>query len=553
MLNQLYIKNFTIIDCLDICLKPGFSVITGETGAGKSIILGAINLLIGQRADIKSIKSGSDKCVIEAHFNIDKYKLRDFFEENNIEYDAEDCIMRREITINGKSRAFINDTPVPLNLMKILGQQLIDIHSQHQNMMLSDKNFQISVTDLIADNRKEKEDYCDLYHQYVEAQKEVRELSAEIERNRTNEDFMRFQHNELCEAKLTPGMQENLEQESQMLNNIETIKSALFTADNCLSGNDNNGVISLLRDANRNISSISNLCKGLEDISERLDSCYIEIKDIAQEISAKAEDTDYDPHRLEIIEETLDKIYSLQKKHHADTVDELICIREDISRKLSLMDNSDDELKALTEKEAMLLEECKEKARILTATRQKAARKIEQDMKEMLVPLGIPNVKFAIDIQDKPLSDDGADSISFMFSANKNTPMLPVSQVASGGEIARLMLSLKALIGKTVMLPTIIFDEIDTGVSGKIAEQMAEMMMEMGNNDKQVISITHLPQIAARGKTHYKVYKEDTPEETVSRMVMLNDDERVSEIAQMLSGADITEAAISNAKELLKA
>ncbi|MBQ5605973.1 MAG: DNA repair protein RecN [Prevotella sp.] len=553
MLNQLYIKNFTIIDCLDICLKPGFSVITGETGAGKSIILGAINLLIGQRADIKSIKSGSDKCVIEAHFNINKYKLRDFFEENNIEYDAEDCIMRREITINGKSRAFINDTPVPLNLMKILGQQLIDIHSQHQNMMLSDKNFQISVTDLIADNRKEKEDYCDLYHQYVEAQKEVRELSAEIERNRTNEDFMRFQHNELCEAKLTPGMQENLEQESQMLNNIETIKSALFTADNCLSGNDNNGVISLLRDANRNISSISNLCKGLEDISERLDSCYIEIKDIAQEISAKAEDTDYDPHRLEIIEETLDKIYSLQKKHHADTVDELICIREDISRKLSLMDNSDDELKALTEKEAMLLEECKEKARILTATRQKAARKIEQDMKEMLVPLGIPNVKFAIDIQDKPLSDDGADSISFMFSANKNTPMLPVSQVASGGEIARLMLSLKALIGKTVMLPTIIFDEIDTGVSGKIAEQMAEMMMEMGNNDKQVISITHLPQIAARGKTHYKVYKEDTPEETVSRMVMLNDDERVSEIAQMLSGADITEAAISNAKELLKA
>lgn len=553
MLNQLYIKNFTIIDCLDICLKPGFSVITGETGAGKSIILGAINLLIGQRADIKSIKSGSDKCVIEAHFNIDKYKLRDFFEENNIEYDAEDCIMRREITINGKSRAFINDTPVPLNLMKILGQQLIDIHSQHQNMMLSDKNFQISVTDLIADNRKEKEDYCDLYHQYVEAQKEVRELSAEIERNRTNEDFMRFQHNELCEAKLTPGMQENLEQESQMLNNIETIKSALFTADNCLNGNDNNGVISLLRDANRNISSISNLCKGLEDISERLDSCYIEIKDIAQEISAKAEDTDYDPHRLEIIEETLDKIYSLQKKHHADTVDELICIREDISRKLSLMDNSDDELKALTEKEAMLLEECKEKARILTATRQKAARKIEQDMKEMLVPLGIPNVKFAIDIQDKPLSDDGADSISFMFSANKNTPMLPVSQVASGGEIARLMLSLKALIGKTVMLPTIIFDEIDTGVSGKIAEQMAEMMMEMGNNDKQVISITHLPQIAARGKTHYKVYKEDTPKETVSRMIMLNDDERVSEIAQMLSGADITEAAISNAKELLKA
>ena len=224
MLNQLYIKNFTIIDCLDICLKPGFSVITGETGAGKSIILGAINLLIGQRADIKSIKSGSDKCVIEAHFNINKYKLRDFFEENNIEYDAEDCIMRREITINGKSRAFINDTPVPLNLMKILGQQLIDIHSQHQNMMLSDKNFQISVTDLIADNRKEKEDYCNLYHQYVEAQKEVRELSAEIERNRTNEDFMRSQHNELCEAKLTTGMQENLEQESQMLNNIETIK-----------------------------------------------------------------------------------------------------------------------------------------------------------------------------------------------------------------------------------------------------------------------------------------------------------------------------------------
>lgn len=551
MLKQLYIKNFTLIDTLDMRFHPGFSVITGETGAGKSIILGAINLLLGQRADTKTIKSGSDRCVIEAHFDLSKYGMKDFFDNNDIDYDEEDCIIRRELTTAGKSRAFINDTPVPLTTMRQLGQQLVDIHSQHQNLLINEEDFQLNVVDIIARDNSQLKDYKKSYNDYIAAHKAVEKLKEAIEKSRNNEDFLRFQYNELEEAALEPELQEQLEQESETLSHVEDIKSALFAADEILSCNSGNGAVDSVKEAARLIDNIKDLYPKAKDAAERLESCYIDLKDISNEISTEAENIDYDPRRLETVNEQLDTIYSLQQKHRVSTTEELIKIREEIKQQLEHIDNSDEELQQLTDRENKLLQQCMKYAEKLTAVRCKAAKDIEKEMLERLVSLGMPNIRFAVSIERKTLSNDGHDRVSFLFSANTNTAMQPVAQVASGGEIARVMLSLKAMISGAVKLPTIIFDEIDTGVSGKIAEKMAMIMYEMGNKERQVISITHLPQIAARGTTHYKVYKEETKQGTTSRMQMLTQDERVNEIAQMLSGSDITDAAIRNACELL--
>ena len=550
MLRQLYIKNFTLIDTLDMCFYPGFSVITGETGAGKSIILGALNLLLGQRADTKNIKNGCDRCVIEARFDIGGYGMRHVFEDNDIDYDPDECIMRRELTAAGKSRAFVNDTPVSLTAMRIIGQQLVDIHSQHQNLLLNEEDFQLNVVDIIAKNGELIEEYKQTYNTYVTAHKAVESLKSSIENNRKDEDYMRFLLNELEEAKLQPGKQKRLETESETLSHVEDIKTALYSADDILSGSGN-GVVGRLKECVRLIENIKDVYPDIRDISERLDNCHIEIKDIAHEIGVDAGDVDYDPQRLQEINEELDVIYSLQQKHHVTTEEELIGIRDSLKEKIDRMDNSDEELRRMTAEEAEARKQSMALADKLTARRKAAAKVIEQDMRDRLVPLGIPNVRFAVDIDDKALCSDGKDRVSFLFSANTNTVMQPVSQVASGGEIARVMLSLKAMISGAVKMPTIIFDEIDTGVSGKIAEQMANIMNEMGNNERQVISITHLPQIAAQGSTHYKVYKEETPQGTISRMTRLTAEERVDEIAQMLSGADVTAAAINNARELL--
>lgn len=553
MLKQLYIRNFTLIDTLDIHFNPGFSVITGETGAGKSIILGAINLLLGQRADVKSIKSNNSKCVIEAHFDISRYNMQDFFTENNIDFDDTDCILRRELNSSGKTRSFINDTPVALNLMRTLGQQLIDIHSQHQNLLLNEEDFQLNVVDIIAKDRELLIKYKEHFNAYKDAKKAVDRLCKEIEENKKNEDYIRFQLKELTEAELKDGMQEELERESEKLSHVEEIKTALYSAGTSLNSYESdNNVLDKVKEASRSIIGITSIYPEISSISDRLESCFIELKDISDEINSEADNIEFDPSRLEQINSQLDKIYSLEQKYHVSNIADLINIQNNLEKQISNIDNSDEELDKLKSEEARLLKECEAIASKLTEIRTKASKVIEQEMRNRLIPLGIPNVRFSIKIENKNISEDGHDRISFLFSANTSTPVQPVAQVASGGEIARVMLSLKAMISGAVKLPTIIFDEIDTGVSGKIAEKMGDIMQEMGKANRQVISITHLPQIAAKGSTHYKVFKEETEHGTSSRMLILSKDERTKEIAQMLSGSEISDAAINNAKELLK-
>lgn len=551
MLKQLYIKNFTLIDELNIQMHPGFSVITGETGAGKSIILGAIGLLLGNRSDSKSIKAGRDRCVIEAHFDLSKYDMQQFFTDNDIDEDLSDTIIRRELTAAGKSRAFINDTPVSLTKMRELGEQLVDIHSQHQNLLLQKEDFQLNVVDIIAQDEKLRKNYEAAYNQYKQANQKLNALKAEIEKNRENEDFLRFQFKELDEAQLQNGEQEELEQEYEMLSHSEDIKTALYQADNHLSGDDGN-IIERLKQASEQLANIKDVYPEVTELLERIDSSYIELKDIAQEINGLTDHVEFDPARLETINERLDKLNSLQQKFHVRDLGELIETYHQLKEQLSHIDHSDEDVEALEQEVIQLLEKAQKQAKELTAIRTKAAKKVEEEMKQRLIPLGIPNVRFSISLTEKPLSHDGGDKVSFLFSANKSTPLQPVTQVASGGEIARVMLSLKAMISGAVKLPTIIFDEIDTGVSGKIAEKMAQIMVEMGNHERQVLSITHLPQIAAMGSHHYKVSKEETDEGTISRMTELSQQERVQEIAQMLSGSDVSEAALANAKELLR-
>ena len=551
MLKHLYIKNFALIDILDIDLYPGFSVITGETGAGKSIILGAIGLLLGQRADGKTIKTGADKCVIEAHFDLARYKMDAFFNDNDIEYDAEDCIIRRELTAAGKSRAFINDTPVQLSMLKELGEKLVDVHSQHQNLLLNKQDFQLSVADIIARDEKQLSAYHQVYSEYQAVSAELRTAQEDIERNRQNADFLQFQFDELSNARLTDGEQEELEQRSDTMTHAEEIKAALYTADNALQA-EQTGIVTSLRTALSALRDIERVYPDTAELTQRLDSAYIELKDIAQDVEGRLQDIDFDPAELDAVNSRLDRLYDLQKKYHAETVGQLISLRDDLERKLGYIENSDEALAALQQRLSKLQADCQEAADKLTQMRTKAARKIEQEMLQRLVPLGMPHVQFQMQVSQEGLSRTGQDKIAFLFSANTSTPLQPVSQVASGGEIARVMLALKAMISGAVKLPTIIFDEIDTGVSGKIAEKMAEIMQEMGRNERQVISITHLPQIAALGTTHYKVSKEETPQGTTSRMQQLTTEERVTEIAQMLSGSDVSEAAIQNAKQLLR-
>ena len=551
MLKQLYIKNFTLIDELDIQLFPGFSVITGETGAGKSIILGALSLLLGQRADSRSIKSGCDRCIIEAHFDLSRYQLESLFADNDIDYDNEDCIFRRELTSTGKSRSFINDTPVSLAVMKSIGQQLVDIHSQHQNLLLQEEDFQLNVVDIIAQDGKQLSDYQQAFKDYQTARKAVVRMEEELAKAAENEDFMRFQYNELQEANLEPGQQEELEQESETLSHVEDIKEALFNAEGILSGEEAN-LVESLREVSRTLSGIKGVFADVAEVTERIDSCYIELKDIAAEVSQLSSHVDYDPKRLDFINDQLGIIYSLEKKHRVETVEELITLRNQLKEQLSHLDNSSEEMDILRQQEKAAREKALKKASELNALRLKAAQKVEKEMKSRLVPLGIPNIRFVVDITQTEMTEKGTDKVAFLFSANTSTAMQPVAQIASGGEIARVMLSLKAMISGTVKLPTIIFDEIDTGVSGRVAEMMAKIMQEMGQTDRQVISITHLPQIAALGRHHYKVFKEETKEGTKSRMSLLSDEERIQEIAQMLSGSDVTTAAINNAKELLK-
>lgn len=550
MLKKIYIKNFTLIDQLDITFHAGFSVITGETGAGKSIILGAIGLLLGNRADSKMIKMGEKKCTIEAHFDLSKYNYEAYFEELDIDFEPEDTIIRRELTSNGKSRAFINDTPVSLQDMRTLGEQLIDIHSQHQNLLLQKEDFQLNVIDTIASDQKEVAAYKAAFQQYKNAEKQLAELTSRLAKAKENEDFLRFQYNELASANLVSGEQEELEQESKMLSHAEEIKSALYQANGLLS--DDNAIIDQLRTVSEILNKVTSVYPKIEAAAARVDEAYIELKDIASEVSAESENIDYDSTHLEEVNQKLDTLFTLEQKYHVSSDTQLIALKNELDEQLQKIDNSDEETAELERVVGRWKAEAEKLAKTLTTVRKKAAKTIENEMGKRLVPLGIPKVQFKVEIAEKTLSLDGRDKVQFLFSANTSTALEPIAQVASGGEIARVMLSLKAMLSGAVKLPTIIFDEIDTGVSGKIAEKMALIMKEMGNADRQVLSITHLPQIAALGHSHYKVEKEEAEDGTHSRMRELSDEERVQEIAQMLSGADITEAALQNARELIK-
>lgn len=553
MLKKLDIRNFTLIDHLEMALYPGFSVITGETGAGKSIVIGAIGLLLGNRADAKQVKRGCDKCIIEATFDLSIYHsdvLKDFFEDNDLDYEPEECLLRREVNANGKSRAFINDTPVTLALMRELGEQLIDVHSQHQNLLLSKEDFQLNVVDIIARDRQQLADYRAAFAEYRSAQRRLEELREQIAMSRDNEDFLRFQQKELSEANLASGEQEQLEQEAELMSHAEDIKRALHEADYGLSGDDT-GIVNLTRSIATQLRSVADVYPEAQELAERLESCFVELKDISQEIASKVDDVEYDPQRFNLITQRLDTIYTLQQKFHVQTVDELLDRLNGINAQLDNIDNSDEELQELERSVEKLHAVCVEKAVVLTDMRRKSATVVEQELSKLLVPLGIPKVRFKVDVSPADLSTNGADKVMFLFSANSSTDMQPVSQVASGGEIARVMLSLKAMISKAIGLPTIIFDEIDTGVSGRVAEQMAHIMRDMGKANRQVLCITHLPQIAAAGSTHYKVAKQETEQGTVSTMTQLSDEQRITEIAQMLSGSDVSQAAVDNAKSLL--
>lgn len=550
MLRSLYIQNYALIEKLDISFGAGFSVITGETGAGKSIILGAIGLLLGQRAEVKAIRQGASKCVIEARFDISAYGMEPFFEENELEYE-EECILRREVYASGKSRAFINDTPASLVQMKELGEQLIDVHSQHQNLLLNKEGFQLNVLDILSHNDEQLSAYQSLYREWKQAQQDLAELIARAEQNKADEDYIRFQLEQLEEADLSAGEQEELEQETDTLSHAEEIKAGLFRVGQLLTS-DEGGLLAGLKESLNTMLGLQKVYSPATELAERLESTYIELKDVSQEVSSQEEDVEFNPERLEEVNDRLNLIYTLQQKHRVTTVEELLALTEEYAAKLAAITSYDERIGELTTLCDTLYNKVKKQAAVLTKARAGAAREVEKQMASRLVPLGMPNVRFQVEMgMRKEPGVHGEDTVNFLFSANKNGALQSISSVASGGEIARVMLSIKAMIAGAVKLPTIVFDEIDTGVSGEIADRMADIMQEMGEQDRQVISITHLPQIAARGCAHYKVYKQDNETETNSHIRRLADEERVEEIAHMLSGATLTEAALNNAKALL--
>ena len=552
MLRQLYIRNFALIDELDMEFRPGFSVITGETGAGKSIILGAIGLLLGQRADMKTIKQGAEKCIVEAHFDLQRMGdgMERFFEENELDADLPDTIIRRELTATGKSRAFVNDVPVSLAVLKDLGERIIDVHSQHQNLLLGKHDFQLAVVDGVAADQPQLAAYRQIYAQWRQVSHELEALREQIAQNRQNQDFMQFQFDELTAARLVDGEQEELEARSDTMEHAEEIKQSLYQADNALQG-EATGIVAQLRTAAHALHGIERVFADAAELAQRLDTAYIELKDVAAEVSARMDDVDFDPAELESVNSRLDRLYSLQKKYRVESVAQLMAIRDDLAAKLNVIEGGDELLADKEQAVQQLLAQCLQQGNTLNQQRTKAARQIEQQMQQRLVALGMPHARFQIDIsQVSEPTANGIDRVAYLFSANTSSALQPVSQVASGGEIARVMLALKAMAAGSDG-PTIIFDEIDTGVSGKIAEQMAIIMAEMGACQRQVISITHLPQIAAMGNTHYKVWKEETPQGTTTHMAMLAQQERIAEIAQMLSGSSVSEAAIANAEQLL--
>ncbi len=550
MLKSLFIQNFVLIDSLDICFNPGFSVITGETGAGKSIILGALSLVLGQRADGKSIKQGADKCVIEAIFDVSKYQLEPFFLGNDLEYDPESCILRRELYASGKSRAFVNDSPVPLAILKELGTKLIDIHSQHQNLLLGDNRFQLRVVDVMAENEILLILYKKEYTRYQGLRKALSALKERAAQSKQEEDYIRFQLDQLEEANLQPNEQEELEQEQETLSHAEEIKSSLYRVSSCLDGEEQ-GVVSLLKESLSSMDALERYFPRAKEIAERLRSAYIDLNDLASEMEGMIEDVEFNPDRLAWVNERLDTLYALQQKHRVSSVDDLIALRDQFRAQLTDIESFDEQIAALEKQVQDAYKELLQQAAVLREQRKVAAVAFAQQLVQMVAPLGMPHTRFQVEVVPrKEPESDGMDEIRFLFSANKSMALQPVAQTASGGEISRLMLCIKAMIAGFTALPTIIFDEVDTGVSGDIADKMGHIMQDLGSK-MQVFAITHLPQIAAQGEAHYFVYKEDVKDRTLTRIRPLDKEERIREVARMLSGSALTEASLANAKDLL--
>jgi DNA repair protein RecN (Recombination protein N) len=551
MLRSLFIQNYALIEKLDIRFEKGFSVITGETGAGKSIILGAIGLLMGQRADVKAVRAGESRCVIEAHFDLSAYHLQHFFEENELDYD-EDCIIRREIQVSGKTRAFINDTPAQLSQLKELSTLLIDIHSQHQNLLLNSEGFQLNVVDIMAHNQERLEAYRNLYGEWKVATNKLSELKANLEKNKEEANFISYQLKELDDAHLSADEEENLQQELDMLTHAEEIQQALYNTDEHFN-EDERGILDLLKQNITLLDSVLPYYASIDDLTERLHSSYLELKDISEDISRRKENIEVNSERLSEVTDRLNLIHSLEQKHSVQTIPQLLEIAEQFHTRLENISSSDEQIGILGQQIQHQTEELQQRSAALTQTRAQAACHIEKQMAERLIPLGMPNVRFQVSLSQKDtFGPQGADMVNFLFSANKGTSLQNISSIASGGEISRVMLCVKAIIAGAVKLPTIIFDEIDTGVSGEIADKMATIMQEMSEDGRQVISITHLPQIASHGEVHYKVYKKEEEDITHSHIIRLTEGERVEEIAHMLSGASLTEAAMNNARTLLE-
>lgn len=550
MLKSIFISNYALISTLEINFQPGLSVLTGETGAGKSIILGALSLILGQRADNKSIKKEEDKCVVEAVFDISAYKhLDDFFETNELDHDVYHCIIRRELTANGKSRAFINDTPVALTVLRDLTSRLIDIHSQHENLLLSNASYQLEVLDTVARNNELLQEYRESYLVWKADEKTLEKLKADSAKAASETDFIRFQFNQLQEAKLIPDEQQELEAEQETLSHIEEIKTELNKITGLLDGEQ--GSLLQLKESVAAMSKIAKFVTEGDTKLERIQAAYIDLKDLTQELILLQESLDYNPARLEETENRLSELYSLMQKFKVNSVEALIEKRDSFGTQLQHIDSFEEEIDRLEKKLAASFTHLQKYALLLTESRASQIATVEQYMIQQLSQLGMPNIQFKIRlIPIQQYTENGIDQVEFLFSANKNREMQRVEEIASGGEISRLMLAIKSLIAGKSDLPTIIFDEIDTGVSGEIAHRMGEIMLQMSRT-MQVITITHLPQIAAKGEHHFRVYKDDSGQQTETYIQRLSATERVDEIATMLSGKVRGEAAIQNARELL--
>lgn len=551
MLKHISIRNYALIESVEVDFTSGFSVITGETGHGKSVFLGAVSMLLGQRSDVKAIREGADKCIIEGCFDISGFGLQPFFEENEIDYDDE-CIVRRELTASGRSRVFVNDTPVGVTQLKEIGAKLIDIHSQHQNLLIADKNYQLSVLDTLADDKLLLDRYSKEYNAYLSLVREIERMKEELEKSRRDEEWLRFQMNELESASLKEGELEELEQEVQELSHSEEIQAALYGACNAIDSDERGSLLTALRDASSALSRIASHYGAAEELSERLESNYIELKDCCSEMMQRAERVQFAPDRLEFVERRIALIYDLQKKHRVATVGELIALYNDISVRLERISCGDDDIKDAEKQLSALRAGMADIAGELTEKRRQSAERLKNDITAILVNLGMPMIRFEVDMKKtSDFTSNGVDSVNFLFSANSSSAPQPLCDVASGGEMSRVMLALKSLIASQRNQPTLIFDEVDTGVSGAIAERMGRLMQQMGGANRQVLSITHLPQVAALGVNHYKVYKEETEKGTITNMIKLDQQERVREIAQMMSGEQLTDAAIENASLLL--